>query len=389
MIARGAENEVTPRGASVLLAAMNDWFRLQDESAIPSPALLLFRDRIEHNLRLMIEIVGDPARLRPHVKTHKLGPLVARQIELGITKFKASTIAEAEMCAAAGAPDVLLAFPQAGPNVARLCELARKFPKTAISAVADDASNIRALRESAQATDVTLGVFLDLDCGMHRTGLAPGERAAELYALIADSHGLRPAGLHAYDGHIQESAPAARRALCDAEFAPVIALRAKLESLGLPVPVLIAGGTPTFPIHASHPDRECSPGTTVLWDFGYGDKFPDLAFQHAAVLLTRVVSKPAPDRLCLDLGHKAVAAEMPHPRVKILELPEAVAVMQSEEHLVIETPRAGEFAVGHVLHGIPRHICPTVALHAEALIIEGRRVTETWPIAARARRLTV
>ena len=368
---------------------MNDWFRLHDESAIPSPALLLFRDRIEHNLRLMIEITGGPARLRPHVKTHKLGQLVARQIEMGITKFKASTIAESEMCATAGAPDVLLAFPQAGPNVARLCELARKFPKTAFSVVADDPSAVRALSAAALTAGVTLGVFVDLDCGMHRTGIAPGDAAVELYRLIATSPALRAAGLHAYDGHIQEAAPAARRAICDAEFAPVLALRAKLESLGLPVPVLIAGGTPTFPIHASHPDRECSPGTTVLWDFGYGDKFPDLAFQTAAVLLTRVVSKPAPDRLCLDLGHKSVAAEMPHPRVKILELPDAVAVMHSEEHLVIETPRAGEFPVGSVLHGIPRHICPTVALHAEALIVEGGRVTEAWPILARARRLTV
>ena len=348
------ENEVTPRCASALLAAMNDWFRLQDEAAIPSPALLLFRDRIEHNLRLMIEIAGGPARLRPHVKTHKLGQLVARQIELGITKFKTSTIAETEMCAAAGAPDVLLAFPQAGPNIARLCELARRFPKTAFSVVADDPSAVRALGAAALAADVTPGVFMDLDCGMHRTGIAPGESA-----------------------------------MCEEAFAPVLALRAKLEGMGLPVPVLVAGGTPTFPIHASHPDRECSPGTTVLWDFGYGDKFPDLAFQHAAVLLVRVVSKPAPDRLCLDLGHKAVAAENPHPRVRFIELPDAVAVMQSEEHLVIETPRAGEFSVGDVLHGIPRHICPTVALHAEALIVDGGRVVETWPIAARARRLTV
>ena len=368
---------------------MNDWFRLQDEAAIPSPALLLFCERIEHNLRLMIQIAGGPERLRPHVKTHKLGPLVARQIEIGITKFKTSTIAETEMCAVAGAPDVLLAFPQAGPNIARLCELARKFPKTAFSVVADDPSAVRVLSAAAVAAGVKLGVFMDLDCGMHRTGIAPGDSAVELYKLISQSPSLRSAGLHAYDGHIHEPAPAARRAICEEAFAPVLVLRAKLEGMGLPVPVLVAGGTPTFPIHASHTDRECSPGTTVLWDFGYGDKFADLPFQHAAVLLVRVVSKPAPDRLCLDLGHKAVAAENPHPRVRFIELPDAVAVMQSEEHLVLDTPRAGEFSVGDVLHGIPRHICPTVALHAEALIVEGGRVAETWPIAARARRLTV
>jgi D-serine deaminase-like pyridoxal phosphate-dependent protein len=195
--------------------------------------------------------------------------------------------------------------------------------------------------------------------------------------------------LHAYDGHLVEPDPAARKAQCEAAFAPVLAMRAKLEGMGLPVPLLVAGGTPTFPIHASHADRDCSPGTTVLWDFGYGDKYPDLAFQTAAVLLTRVVSRPAPGRLCLDLGHKAVAAENPHPRVRLLELPDAVPVMHSEEHLVIETPRAAEFAIGQVLHGIPRHICPTVALHSEAIVVENGRVAAQWPILARARRLTV
>ncbi|MDQ3624097.1 MAG: D-TA family PLP-dependent enzyme, partial [Verrucomicrobiota bacterium] len=155
------------------------------------------------------------------------------------------------------------------------------------------------------------------------------------------------------------------------------------------VAALVAGGTPTFPFHATQADRECSPGTTVLWDFGYGDAFADLPFSPAAVLLTRVISKPGANRLCLDLGHKAVAAENPHPRVRLLELPDAVAVTHSEEHLVIETPRAGEFAVGDALHGIPRHVCPTVALHSEAVVVRDGAAAETWPIAARARRITV
>jgi D-serine deaminase-like pyridoxal phosphate-dependent protein len=197
------------------------------------------------------------------------------------------------------------------------------------------------------------------------------------------------AGLHAYDGHIHEPDPVVRRALYETAFTPVLAFRQQLESAGLPVPTLIAGGTPTFPFHAACPDRECSPGTTVLWDFGYGDKLVDLPFLPAAVLLTRVVSKPGPGLLCLDLGHKAVAAENPHPRVRLLELPDAPAVSQSEEHLVVETPRAAEFAVGDALHGIPRHICPTVALYSEAVVVRGGAAVDRWPIAARARRLTV
>ena len=361
-----------------------DWFRPANEAEIASPALLLHSERIDANLRRMVAIAGDPARLRPHVKTHKLAPLVARQLALGIGKFKAATIAEAEMCAAAGAPDVLLAFPPVGPASTRLCTLVRRFPGVKFSVIADSAPAIRGLSVAARSAGIVLDVLLDLDCGMHRTGVAPGPDAAALYRLIESTPALRANGLHAYDGHNIEPDPAARRAQCDADFAPVLALRAQLGH-----PPLIAGGSPTFAIHAAHADRELSPGTCVLWDFGYGDKFPDLPFQPAAVLLTRVVSRPGPNRLCLDLGHKAVAAENPPPRVRLLELPDAVPVMHSEEHLVIETPRAGEFSIGAALHGIPRHICPTVALQSEAWLVEAGRATERWPIPARARQLTV
>lgn len=366
-----------------------DWFRLLNEGDVPSPALLIFEERVDANLRLMLEIAGGPARLRPHVKTHKLGPLVTRQLALGITKFKCATIAEAEMCALAGALEVQLAFAPVGPNIARFCQLARAFPVVRFSTIADDSAAIRALSAAASAAQLTLDVLLDVDCGMHRTGIAPDAAALGLYRQLASSAGLRPAGLHAYDGHILDPDPTARRAQCDAAFAPVIALREALESTGLPVPALVAGGSPTFPFHAAHADRECSPGTAVLWDFGYGDKFSDLPFQCAAVLLTRVVSKPGPNLLCLDLGHKAVAAENPHPRVRLLELPDATAVMHSEEHLVVETPRAAEFAVGDALHGIPRHVCPSVALHSECVVVRRGAAAERWPITARSRSITV
>lgn len=364
------------------------WYSVENEAEIPSPALLIFRERAEENIRRMIGIAGGAARLRPHVKTHKLGPLVAMQLAHGITKFKSATIAEAEMTAAAGAAEVLVAFPPVGPAPARMTELQRRFPETRFSTVADSEESIRVLSDAAQRAGTAIEVLLDLDCGMGRTGVAPGNEAVRLYHLIAATSGLRAGGLHAYDGQIHEPDPAARRAQCDAAFAPVLALRERLGALRLPVPRLIAGGTPTFPIHAPHPDRELSPGTCVLWDFGYGDKFADLPFAPAAVLLARVISKPGGDRLCLDLGHKAVASENPHPRVRLLELPEAEPVVHSEEHLVVTTPRGGAFRVGDCVHGIPRHVCPTVALHSEAWVVEQGSARECWPIAARARRIT-
>jgi D-serine deaminase-like pyridoxal phosphate-dependent protein len=364
-------------------------FPLPENAAeIPSPALLIDLAAVDRNLARMLAIVGNAERLRPHIKTHKLPQLIHRQLALGIRKFKCATIAEAEMAAGCGGPEVLLAGQPVGPNVARLLALVQQFPETRFSTMADDEAALRGLSRQAARARITLDVFLDLDIGQNRTGVVPGLRAAQLYRLIGSLPGLQPAGLHAYDGHIQEPDVAARTAACEAAFAPVAALREELIRTGLAVPGVVAGGTPTFPIHARRP-VECSPGTTVLWDAGYGRKFADLPFEPAALLFTRVVSKPTADRLCLDLGHKAVAAEMPHPRVIFPLLPEAKAVTHSEEHLVLETPRAGEFAVGDAFLGVPWHVCPTVALHSEVWTLVNRQATERWPVVARARRLTI
>jgi D-serine deaminase-like pyridoxal phosphate-dependent protein len=163
-----------------------------------------------------------------------------------------------------------------------------------------------------------------------------------------------------------------------------------LAAAGLPAPArLVAGGTPTFPIHARRPGVECSPGTCVLWDAGYAKKLPDMDFRHAAWLLTRVVSRPVPGQMCLDLGHKAVASEMPHPRVVFPALPDVTAAGHSEEHLVLETAQAADLPVGTVLYGIPWHVCPSVALHSECHAVRGGRAGEIWPVTARARRLGI
>lgn len=368
---------------------MSAWFEVANTPDLASPALLLYPDRIAENVRRMLHVAGGPARLRPHLKTHKLPEVLRLQLDQGVTKFKCATIAEAEMAANTGAPDVLIAYPIVGPNIPRLLELSNKFPATKFSCVADDASAIQSLANAFAAAARPLEVYLDVDCGYHRTGIEPGNGAGELYRLIASSPGLKPGGLHAYDGHIDEPDLAQRTMLCDAAFAPVKAFCHDLTAAGFPVPRIVAGGTPTFPLHAKNPEVECSPGTCILWDFGYSDRFADLDFLHAAMVLTRVVSKPGDNRLCLDLGHKAIAAEKPPPRVQFLNLPDAEPVTHSEEHLVVQTARAGTFAVGDCLYGVPRHVCPTVALYPEAEAVRNGRATERWKITARERRLTI
>jgi len=365
------------------------WHTVANVQEVASPALLVYSEPVEANIQRMIQIAGGPERLRTHVKTHKLAEVVRMQMAHGITRFKCATIAEAEMTARCGAADVLLAYQPVGPTVGRLIQLAKTFPETKFSTIADDAEALRNLSAAVAGAGLKLEVLLDIDCGMHRSGVAPGPPAIELYRLIGTLPGLMPGGFHAYEGHIHDRDLATRTKACQAAFAPVEELREQLTRGGMSVPKIIAGGTPTFPVHARRSGFECSPGTCVFWDFGYASKLPDLDFLPAALLLTRVVSKPTATRLCLDLGHKSVASENPHPRVQLLELPDAQAVSHSEEHLVIETNRANEFGVGACLYGIPWHICPTVALHAEAVVIKEGRAEDRWKIAARDRKLTI
>jgi D-threonine aldolase len=364
-------------------------YALENADEIDSPALLIYEERLNENLRRMVAAAGGPERLCPHVKTHKLPQVVARQLELGVHKLKAATIAEAEMCATAGAPQVLLAHAPVGPRAERLLALTRTFPRTSFAVIIDDPEVARHLSGVISRAGSSLEVLLDIDCGMHRSGIAPGPAADSLYRLVSELPGLRAVGLHAYDGHIHDTDLTLRRARCEAALAPVLALRERLRAAGFTVSRLVTGGTPTFPLLAARGDVECSPGTSVLWDYGYAKTLPDLDYLCAAALLTRVTSRPLPNRLCLDLGHKAVGSEMPQPRALVLGLEDAQLVGHSEEHLIIETARAADYPPGSVLYALPWHICPTVNLHSEVVLVQNHRATARWPVAARSRRISV
>ncbi len=365
------------------------WYFIQNVDEIPSPSLLIFPDRIEENVQRMIRRTGGPDRLRPHIKTHKLPELIRMQQAAGITKFKCATIAEAEIVLGCGVLDLLLAYQPVGPNIKRLITLIKRFPDATIRTIADDAGTLRLLSEAATRAGVEIDLLLDVDCGQHRSGITPDSTAMDLYRLTHALPALRPGGIHAYDGHLRDSDPEARRRKCEEASASVAAFKDRLLKSGLSVPRVVSGGTPTFPFHARNDSTECSPGTCVLWDHGYGTKFPDMDFLLAALVLTRVVSKPSGSHLCLDLGHKSIASEGPHPRLHLFALPEAEFVAHSEEHLVVETPRAGEFSVGDCFYGAPWHICPTVALHGHAVVVKEGRARERWTVAARERMLTV
>jgi D-serine deaminase-like pyridoxal phosphate-dependent protein len=373
---------------------MNPAYPLADVSTVFSPSLVLYPALIRRNIARVIEMAGGPARLRPHVKTHKTREIARMLLDAGVTKHKCATIAEAEMLAGVGAPDVLIAYPLVGPNLGRLVELIRKYTKTEFSVLIDHPEPTAALSAAMTAAGLTVGVLMDLDVGQHRTGIPVGAGAADLYATAAKLPGLRPNGFQLYDGHNNQPDRAEREAAVRAFLAPVLDLRAKVEAAGVPVPRLVCGGTPSFPVYAhltDVPGVECSPGTFVLHDAGYGPKYADLAgITPAAVLVTRVVSRPTPDRVTLDLGNKAVAADpLLANRVTLLDFPEYKVVGHNEEHLIVETAGAANYKPGDVVYALPGHICPTVALHRDVLIAEGGKVVGKWAVASRDRVLSV
>jgi len=368
---------------------LNPWYRINNPDEVNSPALLVYPDRIENNIRKMIEIVGDPAMLRPHVKTHKMPEIVRLQMKYGINKFKCATIAEAEMTAGCGAKDILLAYQPVGPNIRRFFELKKKFPGSKISCIADCEDIITQLSINAVRNSTETSVWLDINVGMNRTGVAPVENAAGLYKMIVNLPGLNAAGLHVYDGHIHEKELSIRKKLCDEAYMVVNSLLSEISrSVNLPV-TIVAGGTPTFPIHAARGGVETSPGTTLLWDYGYSSSFRDMDFLHSAVLFTRIISKPSGDMICIDLGNKAVASEMPQPRIFLPEIGNYEIISHNEEHMVIRTADSEKMKVGDVIYGIPYHICPTVDRYDKVSVVRNGKVAEQWKVEARKREITI
>jgi D-serine deaminase-like pyridoxal phosphate-dependent protein len=370
---------------------MSAEYHLRDPERIPSPALLFYREYIDRNIQRMLAVAGHAERLRPHAKTHKCPQITRMELAYGITKHKCATLAEAEMLARCGVPDVLIAYPMVGPNQSRLGKLMAAYPQTKFAVLADHPGVLASLGATLQQHSVTAEVLLDVNVGQDRTGVAP-EHGISLYGTLVQTPGLRPGGLHIYDGHNYAADKVIREQTVKKVLAQVLPFREAILQQGWPLPRLVFGGTPPFLLYAGVdlPELECSPGTCVLHDANYVRDYPEQGFLPAALVLTRVVSRPTPNRVTFDLGTKAVCADPPAgKRCVVLGLENATAVTHNEEHLVLETPEAEKWQPGDVAYAIPAHVCPTVALHRWAHVVENGKVVDKWEIAARDREVTI
>ncbi len=364
------------------------WYHIKNIEEIDSPALIVYKERVQQNINSILKM-KDAAHLRPHVKTNKIAEVCAMMLNAGITKFKCATIAEAEMLGMIKAPDVLVAYQPTPTKAKRLAKLIQQYPATHFSCLVDDAVNAENISTVFSESKLCVDVYIDINDGMNRTGIRP-VNAFDLFDECESFKGINITGLHVYDGHIRDTNVNERKQKTDEAFETVTGLIEKIESSTGKQLKIVAGGSPTFPVHAQRNNVDCSPGTFVFWDYNYKSQLPDEPFEYAALVITRIISIIDEQTICVDLGHKSVAAENTiDKRVFFLNVENVQPSGQSEEHLVLNVEDATVYNIGDVLYGVPFHICPTVALYERAIVIENKEAVGEWKVIARDRKISV
>ncbi|WWR16576.1 D-TA family PLP-dependent enzyme [Lachnospiraceae bacterium JLR.KK008] len=370
---------------------MENRYSFAGQEDIISPQLVYYREIIEENIRLMIRLAGGSERLWPHVKTHKMIEMVRLLMEMGISRFKCATIAECEMCGEAGAERAVLAYPLLGPNIERFLTLKKKFPGTYFYAVSDNTEQVKRIGEAAVEAGEEVSLLVDVDMGQHRTGV-PIPSVGETYHIWSKIAGVKPEGMHCYDGHRHESDVSVRERYVREADEALEAVKKRLTEEGYACEIMIMGGTPSFPCHQKLTGEYLSPGTCVIQDAGYAQAYPDLPFVPGAAVLTRVVSRPGRYEFTLDMGTKAVASDPAGERAVIAGMEYAQTVLQNEEHWVVRVPQEHVQdipPVGTVLFAVPTHVCPTSALYPEVPVVAGGKLDDWWEVTARNRKITI
>jgi D-serine deaminase-like pyridoxal phosphate-dependent protein len=370
--------------------AWDERYRLSGIEEVLTPALLVYPKFIASNIERTLALLdGDATRWRIHIKTAKLGHTLRMLVERGVRNFKCATTLELLVACQEGAGDVLLAYPSIGANARRAREIAEQFPEVRISVLAENDEQIRQWSESH------LGVFLDINPGMNRTGIQP-ERGQEVLNLVSatGNAGLEFRGLHYYDGQYGALDEGERTEAAHRGYDSLLNLTTEIESAGVPVPEVITAGTPTLCSSLSYEAfrgksfiHRVSPGTIVYCDATSLSQIPsEYGYQPAVLVLTRVVSRPRTGTVTCDAGHKSVSADAGVPTCLVLGRPELRPLGPSEEHLPLAVEERTEGPeVGEPLYLLPRHVCPTVNNFDCALLVADGRIQSVEKVSARGR----
>jgi D-serine deaminase-like pyridoxal phosphate-dependent protein len=347
---------------------------------LDSPQLLLDLDQVDANLaRLQTACRERQVDLRVHFKSLKCGNLARYLSQRGVTRFLCAKLNEAEVLVDAGIREIFVANQIVGEQ--KLARLVRLAQRTHLSVCVDDADNVSALARAAQSANVVLDVLVEVDIGMSRCGVEPGEATLRLARQVALRPGLRFVGLQGYDGHLQLLADRAdKEAKCRAGLDQLAATRRLLEDAGLPVAIVTGAGTGTWEIVSSYPEvTEIQPGSFLLMDQAYHAVQPQ--FGVALTVLATVVSR-RPGWYVLDAGSKAVSRDFGTPAIKGRS--DETVTRLSEEHTRVDHGSDGP-RVGEHREIVPTHCCATMNLHRQVVAVRRGRVEAVWPIEASGR----
>jgi len=352
---------------------------------VDTPALVLDLDAFERNLKTLADLARGRVRVRAHAKTSKCAEVGKRQMALGAVGVCCQKVSEAEAMVEGGIADVLVSNEVVGAaKLERLAGLARRAK---IGVCVDDAGNVRDLDTAARAAGVKLDVYVELEVGMGRCGVAPGEPALALARAVTGCASLRFGGLQAYNGRAQHvRSNADRRALIDKAAAAVRATRALLEQNGIPCPSVTGAGSGTFMFEVeSGAWDEIQPGSYAFMDADYAKNewaAPLPRFEHALFVLTTVMSRAKPERAIVDAGLKASSVDSGMPAV--WQRPGLTYALASDEHGFIDIASGAVApALGEKLLLVPGHCDPTINLYDWYVCMRGGVVEALWPIAAR------
>jgi D-serine deaminase-like pyridoxal phosphate-dependent protein len=365
-------------------------YRIRGAEKVLTPALAVYPEFVDVNISGTLRVLDNqPDRWRPHIKSAKLPFTISRFATHGITQVKCSTTLELAIACQSGITDVLIAYPCAAAGARRVSEIQRANPTVTISALVETPGQLDVWRGT------NVGLFIDVNPGMNRTGIEPARTEEVLslaQAIRAQGNAFR--GLHYYDGHLRQSDLDEREKAAFRGYEQLVSLTDTLAGKGLSVQEVITSGTPTSICAISFPGfrtnkfkHRISAGTVVYNDTTSLAQLPaKWGLRPAAIVVATVVSHPTNDIVTCDAGHKTLSVDAGVPNCVVLGYPGLEALHPREEHLPFRV-KAGTKrpAIGETLYLLPKHVCPTVNNFDHALLVRNGEIESVASVAARGR----
>jgi D-serine deaminase-like pyridoxal phosphate-dependent protein len=358
---------------------------------VPTPALVVDVEALERNLdRMARHAKARGVGLRPHTKTHKCPVLAKMQLDRGAVGVCAAKVGEAEVMIGAGIDSVLITSPiVSAEKIARVVALAGRSDELRI--VVDHPRSARDLAQAAAAAGVTVNVLIDLDPGIRRTGIAPGQPALDLLGEIRKMPSLRFDGLQAYAGHVMHvDGWSERRDRSQAALEACLETKRLFEKQGHEVPIFSGGGTGTFDIDCDVDEfTDLQVGSYLFMDLQYreiGDRDGEVFdyFEPSLFVQATAISQPVEGLITLDAGFKALASDAETPVLRDVE--GAIYHWGGDEHGIVDQREAeNPIELGDQVAIMVPHCDPTVNLYDNLYPVRDGRIEELWPIAARGR----